>query len=202
MTYELILVKEVDGSYRFRDVFDNILLSDLPFNYNVYAFYYPGVLADEEFEDRLRNLGNITGRNLLVNIGRLDDPNYDKITKVFKIERLPAIVMTANGSLASIKMENVESTAYIRIDEEQLLKSADKTIEIVQNLYLLFLRGEVAKALKSVAKAKRDAMLSDIKNRIIASLRGISKFLEERDITLSIFEGKLELRRTGDSSSR
>jgi hypothetical protein len=62
---------------RTKDVGENVFLDDLSYSYKVYLFYYPSALPNEVLEDRLRRIGEMTGRNLFVNIGRLDDPHKE-----------------------------------------------------------------------------------------------------------------------------
>ncbi|MFL6484348.1 MAG: hypothetical protein ACJ70Z_06515 [Nitrososphaera sp.] len=55
----------------------------------------------------------MAGSNLLINIGSLDDPNFSKIAKTFRLEKFPVITMTANAYLASIKSGTTDTTAYV-----------------------------------------------------------------------------------------
>ena len=78
MPYQLVLREPEEGSSK--AVGENIFLANLPANFPVYAFYYPAEMPDSDFEKLLRTLGERTGENLFVNIGRLNDPQFDKIS--------------------------------------------------------------------------------------------------------------------------
>ena len=78
----------------------NVLFEDLPYEYKVYPFYYPAEMPDTILEDKLRRLGQTTGENLFINIGRLNDPLLGTIIKHCGITNYPVIVITAvNHSL-------------------------------------------------------------------------------------------------------
>src|SRR5262249_6055868 len=117
----------------FRDIGENVLFYDLPLDYKVYAFYYPSAMGDPELEQRLRDLGRITGQNLLVNIGGLNDPQLGRIQTLFGIRNYPVIVVTALSDLAS--PANEYFTAYARLDSKHLLNSAVRTVECVEKLF-------------------------------------------------------------------
>src|SRR5215468_10824689 len=117
MPFELVAATSETGGTR--DAGDNILLSDLSAEYKVYCFYYPPPVPDQDFENKLRDLGSVTGKNLLINIGRFNDPQFDRIVELFGIKKYPVIVMTAIEALASSQDEPL--TAFARIDSEHLL---------------------------------------------------------------------------------
>src|SRR5262249_40601561 len=103
-------------------------------------------------ESALRDLGEMSGNNLFVNIGRLDDPEYDKIRNHFGIKPLPVIVITADPNLASPL--DTYATGFVRIDSKTLLNSPERTINCVQEVLNLFLGGEISKAI-SLTKWKQ-----------------------------------------------
>jgi len=88
-----------------------VFLEILPHGYSVYIFYYPGAFPNDELENKLRTLGKITGNIVFVNIGRLNDPRYEKIRDTFSITDLRVIVITAIEELASIKADSRHSTS-------------------------------------------------------------------------------------------
>ncbi|KAF5428645.1 hypothetical protein C5S39_10980, partial [Candidatus Methanophagaceae archaeon] len=101
MHYQLVLRELIDVEKGIKAVGENVFFDDLPSDCKVFALYYPAAVPNEDLENALRNLGNITGKNLFVNIGRLDDPNYDEIVDKFKIRNSPVIIVTAIDKLAS-----------------------------------------------------------------------------------------------------
>jgi hypothetical protein len=152
-------------------------------------------MPNEDLENKLRNFGNITGKNLFVNIGRLNDPKYVRMRNTFSITNLPVIVITAVDGLAALKYENYYSTAYVRLDSKELLQSVDLTIKSVEKLFDLFIGGEICKALKEVESKKREVIISHVKDKVINLLKQLANYLSDRDISVSVLEGKLEIKK-------
>jgi hypothetical protein len=195
-SYRLVLSNLVDEVTR--DIGENVFFVNLPTDYMVYLFYYPSVIPNEELENNLKLLGRMTGNNLFVNIGRLDDPSFSKVKRTFGIVDLPVIIMTGLEGIASVKTQRYYSTAYVRIDSSRLLQSVDLTTKSVERIFNLFVGGELSQALAQYQRDKRIALLKLV---IVNSLKKIVKFLSDRDISVSLIEGKLELKRNGGSDS-
>ena len=193
MSYQLVFSELTDE--KSKDVGENVFLDNLPSDCTVYLFYYPGAIVDEVLESKLRSLGGITGKNLFVNIGRLNDPNYNKIANKFKIMDLPVIILTAIDDLASPPKEFL--TAYVRIDNKKLLNSPDVVIQCLQRLFNLFIEGKISEALNQFEKDKRDIILSRIKGIITVALKGVWEALKDTDVSLSLAEGKFEIKLSG-----
>lgn len=193
MAFELVLKERSAAG---KDVGDNIFFSNLPDDYKVYALYYPGAMPDLALENKLRDLGNITGKNLLVNIGRLNDPQYDRVVACFGVKNSPVIIVTAIASLASPLQDYC--TAYARLDSQLLLDSPERTIECVQKLFNLFIQGEVQKAVASAKWSEHKEVLRSLSNLFTGALKSVGGFIADRDITVSVLEGKFELKRSGD----
>jgi hypothetical protein len=70
----------------------------------------------------------ITGKNLFVNIGLLNDHLYPQIRNRFDIKDHPVIIVYV---YASIETEQVYLTSYVRLDNKDLLGSVDLTIQTV-----------------------------------------------------------------------
>jgi hypothetical protein len=192
MSYRLILTERPREGERM--VGENVFLDDLPADCKVFLFYYPGQLRNKGLEQRLRELGNITGKNLFVNIGGLNDPRLGEIEKRFAIRKNPVVVVTAIDTLASPADEYL--TAYARLDSKHLLDSPDRTIECVQELFNLFIQGKVSKAISRAKWQQRTELLAQIGNFFSDALKGIGDFIAETDISFSFVEGKLELKRS------
>lgn len=190
MPYQLIFSEQTGEKEK--DVGDNVFLDNLPAEYKVYLFYYPDVMGDQELETSLRSLGDITGKNLFVNLGKLNDPNYKRIANNFQIEKLPVIVMTAVADLASPPSSFLNT--YVRIDNKKLLESPDKVMESLEKIFNLFISGNVAEALKEAKKDDRKTLIASFTKVVTDSLKGLWKFIEERDISFSVAEGKFELK--------
>src|ERR1051325_5753549 len=100
MSYRLVIQEETPWDPT-RAVGENVLFSNLSHDYKVFVFYYPRSAreaSDDRLEELLRALGESTGNNLFVNIGGRADPEFDEISKHFRLERWPAIVLTASVS--------------------------------------------------------------------------------------------------------
>ena len=190
MSNQLVFSDMFDGQGK--DVGKNVFLDNLPLEYKVYLFYYPGAMPNKDLETSLRKLGNMTGNNLFVNFGKLNDPNYGKITNHFQIKKLPVIVMTAIADLAS--PPSSLSTVYVRIDSEKLLDSPDKALEFLQKLFNLFVGGNIVDALKEAKKDDQKALIASFTKVVTGALKGIWEFIAETDISFSIVEGKFELK--------
>jgi hypothetical protein len=197
VSYRLVLTESKDEVKK--DVGDNIFLQDLQLDYKVYLFYYPSEMPNEDLENRLKALGNQAGKNLLVNLGKLNDPSYNKIVQTFKIKDLPAIIVTANADLASVVAENKDSTAYVRIDNERMLTTVESTVKCVQRIFNLFISGQITEVLNQVSHDTRSIMVSRIKGIVTNALKEVGAYFSERDISISLFEGKFELKRNPDA---
>jgi hypothetical protein len=192
MNYQLILAEPPGET---KDVGENVFFADLPAEYKVYAFYYGGAMGNETLEARLRALGGTTGNNLFVNIGRLDDPKFDEIQKRFEIRKLPVIIVTAIDDLASPAGEYV--TAFARLDSKSLLDAPDRTIECVQELFNLFLQGKVREAMTHAKWQQRKELLKGLTSFFAGPLKSLKDFMFERDISISVLQGKFELKKHG-----
>ena len=193
MGYRLVFSDQTIG----RDIGEDIFLDELPSDYKVYLLYYAGALPNEALESKLRSLGGIAGKNLLVNIGKFTDPNYDKIVKLFEINKYPVIIMTANASLASLNDDNNNvSSVFVKVDSKHLLGSVDKTIETLECLFTLFLTGKIAEALKEAKGKQKRASISFFARKIVGALKGVIAYFDERDISFSLIEGKFEIKRS------
>jgi hypothetical protein len=185
--YKLVTIEDSTST---RDVGENIFFDDLDLLYEVYLFYYPGTMPDPVLEGLLRNLGKDAGRNLFVNIGRINDPKYKQIVKIFEIRTRPVVIMTANETLSSIADDNSKSiTAYARIDSKKLFASPEKTAEVVDELHNLFISGRVAEALSAAKGAQRESALLHLKNEVLRSIRGVVGSLDEIEIGFSYLDG-------------
>jgi hypothetical protein len=195
MPFELLATTiDVPGG---KDSGENILLADLSNDYKVYAFYYPGQPVDSDFEDKLRELGKQTGKNLLINIGRYSDPQFDRIVKMFGIKKYPVLVMTALKELAASEDDNL--TAYARLDSEQLFNSPDRALSCIEGLFNLFLQGKVAEAVSHAKWAQRAEVLRVVSGVVGAGLAKIANLVFDRDVVISFATFKLELKKKGGS---
>ncbi len=194
MPFQLNLVEGPGGGKK--AVGDNILFDNLPADYKVYALYYPGEMPDIALESALRDLGNIAGKNLLVNIGRLDDPQYVEVVRRFGIKEYPVIVVTAIDGLASPTDEFL--TTFARLDSKQLLSFPERTVECVQKLFNLFIQGKVSEAIAQAKWTERKGLLLSLTGFLTDALQTIGGFIAQRDISVSLLEGKFELKRSGD----
>lgn len=199
MAFNLVVVTSESGAAAApgaatKDVGDRILLADLTADYKVYLFYYRGDLADASFENKLRKLGDDTGKNLLVNIGTRKDPAYGRIVKLFGITKYPVIVMTGVEALASSYEDNL--TAYARLDSERSFDDPDRAIKCVEELFNLFIQSKVAEAVSHAKWAQREEILRTLGGVVGNGLSKIVGLVFDRDITLDFGVFKLELKKT------
>ena len=171
---------------------ENVFIDNLPYDYKVYLFYYPGAIVNEDLERSLRRLGEMTDKNLYINIGRLNDPQLKEIIKKFAIKDFPVIILTAVDNLASPTGELL--TAFIKIEDKNLLKSANESIDLIQRLFVLFMEGKINEAMNEIKNRERSVILMRIKSVIATALQETIKFFEKHDIVVSVIEGKFELR--------
>ena len=191
--YTLALTQD-EGPGITKDIGENVFLSDLSDEYRVFAFYYPSAMRDEGLESALRGLGDLAGKNLFVNIGKLNDPSFAKIVEAFDIHAYPVVVVTATSDLAGAREDGV--SFYVRIDDGRLLSDAEKTVELVQEIYTLFLRGDIAEAISGVKSKERTELLRAVANRIASGLRHLARFVADRDFKVSLVEGSFEMKKS------
>jgi len=199
MVYQLILQKsgiavEHGITRGEKDVGENIFLYNLPNEYPCYAFYYPGPTPEPELEQALRKFGDQTGKNLFVNIGRLNDPDYGKIANLFDIKRNPVIVLTAIKPFAAPVDSNLST--YVRLDTPKMLASTKRTMQCVQEVFNLFQRGKVAEAIAKGKWKERSELLLIVGDFIHNALKSLGEFITTRDLSVSLFEGSFELKRS------
>jgi len=193
LSYQLVFTSPSEDT---KAVGENVFFADLPTDYKVYAFYYPGALRDPGLEGRLRHLGEQAGKNLFVNIGALDDPQFKRVVSKFSITKYPVIAITAVASLASPTKDHV--TTFARLDGKALLDSSEKTVECVQEVFNLFLQGKVADAIGKAKWTERKELLAALGHYFSDALKSLGKFISNHDISFSLTEGKLELKKSGD----
>ena len=190
MTYSLVLTSDEDVGIT-KDIGENVFLRDLSDEYKVFAFYYSSAMRNEDLESALRSLGDLTGKNLFVNIGKLNDPGFEKIVKTFDIKSFPVVVVTATTDLAGARQDDVN--VFVRIDDKLLLADSARTIKLVEELYSLFLRGEIADAVSKAKWKERSELVRAVAQRITAGLRHLAGFVGDRDIKVSLLKGSFEL---------
>lgn len=190
MTYSLVL-RPPPETVVTKDIGENVFLADLSHEYKVFAFYYPTAMRNQELEAKLRDLGDLTGTNLLVNMGKLNDPALGKITQAFQIDTYPVIVVTATAALGGVPGQGIST--YVRLDNGKLLADPARTVTLVQEIYGLFLRGEVADAISKAKWTQRTELLRAVAARITGGLRALAGFVADRDIKISLTQGSFEL---------
>jgi hypothetical protein len=194
MSYNLILAEQPDDQTRSGRAVgeENAVLRNLTNEFKVYAFYYPSAVTDDALEHRLRELGQRTGKNLYINIGGLGDEDYNTVTQLFRIDSLPVIVITALDSLASPPGEYL--TAFVRLDSRNLLNSPDDTIQCIEQIFNLFLQGNVAKAIAQAKTSERMALLSHLGTWFLQAFRSMGNFIAKSEITIDVLNGKFEIK--------
>lgn len=192
MLYSLVLDNPTKRGGK--DFGDNILLDQLSNDYPTYLFYYPGPILNQDLQTKLKEFGQSAGKNLFVNIAKLNDPNYRQIVNAFAIKTFPVIILTGVEKFASIRNNGNYSTAFIRLDNKNLLKNADKAIECIGELFNLLISEKISEALNEAKRNQRNATLSVIANTTIGTLKRIGKVLNDKDVSISWLEGKFEIK--------
>jgi hypothetical protein len=191
MSYQVVLTE--DPSQPQGKAFGkNVFIDDVPENCKIYLFYYPGAVVNPALETALRKLGEAAGNNLFVDIGRLDDPLHDKIVSRFDIKPYPVIIITADSTLAC--PEGTYASAFVRLDSKSLLNSPERTVSCVQEVFNLFLTGEIAEAMARVKWTQRAELLKPVGHFIVQAVKGVLDFIKETEISFSLAEGKLDLK--------
>jgi hypothetical protein len=191
--YSLVL-KDNPKLGRPRRIGENVFLADVPDECKVFAFYYPSSMRDEALDAALRSLGDMAGDNLFVNIGKLDDPAFDKIIKAFGITTFPVVVVTAASELAGTAGD--EGSVYVRLDDKRLLADTPRTVALLEQVYALFLRGEIAAAAATAERKQRAEIVRAVMSHVADALRGLKNFVVERDLKVSVMTGTFELTRS------
>ena len=192
MTFQLVLTEASAENHK--DIGENVFFDNLDTDYKVYLFYYPGTMADRALESRLRELGDITGKNLFVNIGRLNDKRHDQIVQRFDVKKYPVIIVAAEATLASSTDEYV--SAFVRLDSEHLLASPERAVDLVQKIFTLFVQGKVSEGVRHAKWSQRRDAVGSLMHIFTDALKSVMGFVADRDISVSIFEGKFELKKS------
>jgi hypothetical protein len=172
-----------------------VFFSNLPEDYKVFLLYYRAGMGDRDLEDKLEDLGKNAGKNLLVNLGSAKDPSYNLIVSRFEIKKFPVIIMTAVPDLASPGDEDL--TTYAKLDSEQLLSSPEKTVECAEKLFNLFIQGKVAEAISKAKWTQRAELAGAVGHVLLNALKAVGGFIASRDLSVSVLEGKFEIKRSG-----
>lgn len=189
MTYQLILSTPQESGTRERDIFENVVFKDIPHTYEVYLFCFPGTNLDENLREELIKYGTYGGEMLFVNFATKLDRNYGMIRDMFDINTLPTLIMTGIEKLASPPTDYC--TAYVKMDNKELLASPKQAMECVDRVFHLFLAGEISKAIHVQTRGAREAKLKDV---LTHALTGIVGFLRQWEISVSFIEGRFSLK--------
>lgn len=192
MPYQLVL-SEPNRDIEMKTMGDrgegSVFFDNLPSDYKVYAFYYPGISLNKDLAKKLKAFGDVAGKNLFVNFGRLDDPNYRTVVKKFGIRNFPTLIVTAIDSLASPPGEY--STPFIKIDDKNFLNSTDSAIEFIEKTYNLFMDMKIAEAMH---EKSHDLRVFRIKGFLNDALKGVAGYLKQWTFSISLLEGKFEIK--------
>jgi hypothetical protein len=98
----------------------------------------------------------------------------------FEIRNLPVILMTGIDGIASLRDDKHLSTAYVRIDNEERLKSVDSTLKCVQMIFNLFIGGEILEAINSSKESSNNGVSKNTANNdflILATIGSAAIFI-------------------------
>ena len=193
MPYHLVLSES--GEEGDKDVGENVFLDNLPSDYGVYLFYYPSPVGNPEIEQILRNLGEITGTNLFVNMGKLNDPKYRSIANQFDIKNLPVIIVSGLEDLAADSSGSY--TAFVKIDSGRMLNAPDELFECLNKIFNLFITGQISEAIKRERQDERNLLLRRLGSVVASAMTDVGRYIADTDISVSVIQGKFELKRSG-----
>jgi hypothetical protein len=195
MAYDLVFVEKPDpGGRADKAVGDSVFLANLPANPKVFAFFYQGSTGAKAVEEGLRALGHKTGDNLFVNIGSQADPDYDKAEKRFRITGWPVVVVTAVSPLAATPDGD---SAFVRLDSKALFAKPEELVRVVEELFNLFLGGEISRAVRTGWTQQGKAALVAAGERIWSVVQPVINWIARRDFTVEFADVKIEVKESG-----
>lgn len=186
MSYKLIL--DNPNEEFSKDYGDKRYFYNLRSSYQVYLFYYAGLIHNNKLEAELRNFGKAKS-NIYVHVGRIGSWDFD-----FSGEQ--AIILTAINKLASVQYRKFCSTVFVRLDNDELLRDEDKTIICIDKLFNLFNSSNISIALKQAKYVEQEA----ISSLVYSELKGVWDAKKE-GISASLLKGKFEVRETKAEST-
>ena len=99
-------------------------------------------MGNDNLKNRLKEIGEKeSGKDFFVHIGKIGGNDYDKMVTDFKIRQLPVIIITGKDTVATLRSQTSDSddlTAYVRLDNEYLLKNIERTMGAVGEIVNLF----------------------------------------------------------------
>jgi hypothetical protein len=195
MTYQIVFVEKPNqGRGPDRAVGDSVFLSNLPTNPKVFTFFYQGSTGAKEVEEGLRALGRKTGDNLFVNIASQADPDYDKAEKRFGLRRWPVVVVTAISPLAATPEGD---NAFVRLDSKALFAKPEELVRTVEQLFNLFLGGEIGRAVTTGWTQQGKAGLLAAADRIWSVVQPVIDWISKRDLAFEFAGAKIEVKEGG-----
>ena len=170
LLYQLIEIKEVIDKHGVRGFVENIFLDNLDSDYKIYLFYIPGPNAGQydQFQKKLNEYGQKSGKNLLINTLYGDDPQFNKIIGRFDIKKYPVVIITGVDAIVSFKTETQQnSTIFVKIDNTHFFEKTERALSALSEIYTYFLNNNVKNAIKEAKKSERSAVLSYIKRVLV-----------------------------------
>jgi hypothetical protein len=157
----------------------------------VYAFVIRQLQVDDKIKNELVQMGKESGLNLFVGLWDMKDQDYFKLNKMFKLGKLPAIIMTAESSLSTVS--DTDNT-FVRIDDKRLFSKPEELSDLVNELYSLFMDGQVINAIKKTRRKEISIFLTnllvEIKNVVTKIAREI---MDKYDIKFDFGTFKIDL---------
>jgi hypothetical protein len=195
--FDIVFVDDEEpeaATVKHRSVGESVFLYDLPKAPKVFVFFYQGSDDTQDVEDRLRALGRRTGDNLFVNLGSLADPAYEDAVERFGIRQLPVVIVTAVAAFAATPDGK---TTFVRLDSSALFSKPAELVRTVEELFNLFLAGNVAQAVRSGWIAQGQATAVGVAARIWAIVQPVIAWISRRDLVIDVTSGKIEVKASG-----
>jgi hypothetical protein len=101
--------------------------------------------------------------------------------------------MTAVGELAAADHDLLST--YVKLDGK-LLASPDRAIKLIEELYLLFLKGDVAKAIRKAGHQNFAEFARTVGRFVLAALTQVGAYIADHDFTVSLVQGRFEVKKS------
>jgi hypothetical protein len=152
----------------------------------------------QDLEGRLKDWGLETGNNLAVGFVNRKDPKVGSLVNAFNLEATPAIVMTGDESLASIlRNQGKKETVFLRLDDQNVMSNIPKTMDALGRAYNLFLKNDIAGALKMMNQVKRGTKIERFLRGLGDAVEKVGKFLDDHNIKIGMLGATFEITKPG-----
>ena len=166
---------------------------EYPTDCKVYLLYFSGTTEFPDLVDRLRRLGERTGKNLAVGFIGLAEEKYQNLVSSFQVVKMPAIVITGSDAIASIKEGKAQRTIFVKFDNREKMSSTSQTMDALEQVYNLFLQNKFVEAANLSKNVEKDVKLEKFFKSLGEAVSKIGKYLDEHDFKIETSLGKIDI---------